>query len=274
MQTVVYECAVTGETVSFDGPLYGETLASLRGYKWAYSLGAHSVSGVGLQAREVTANFKVTSRFELDRARKLFTADMREGKPGTLVIDSRWRQKAFITAHEPSDITPELMTSQLTIVLLDGVWWREGATVECAVHSAEGGTWLDLPSDLPFDLQAPRMSAHVENIMPSSMPFRLRIYGPSNNPRVRIGGNDYMLDVLIPSGGYVTVDSRSRAATLVAANGDTSNVLSSAHRGSGLGGGAYIFEPLAPGVSQVEWDGSFGFDVTPIVEEVEPAWSM
>ena len=274
MKTLAYVSATTGEQISFEGPLYGETLPAMRGHKWSYTLGSHAISATSLPAREITIDIKALDLATLDRLRVLASADMQANTPGKLLVDRAWQQHALITTHEPQEITPTMVSSQLTVALLDGVWTRDGETVQCAVHTASGGTWLDLPTDLPFDLQAPRMSSHVVNPMLSACDWRMTIYGPAHNPRVRIAGNDYMLDVLIPQGGYVLVDQHDRTVTLTQPNGDVSNVLGSAHRGSGLGSGQYIFEPIPAGVSTIEWDGSFGFDLTPILLEVELPWSM
>ena len=45
------------------------------------------------------------------------------------------------------------------------------------------------------------------------------------------------------------------------------------HSRRGQGGGEYIFQPASPGTHEVEWDRSFGFDLTWYEEEGEPPWS-
>ena len=64
-----------------------------------------------------------------------------------------------------------------------------------------------------------------------------------------------------------------RSVTLVAADGSTTDVFAKARRGNGSGSGEYIFQPASPGVHEVEWDRSFGFDLTWYEEEGEPPWS-
>ena len=61
--------------------------------------------------------------------------------------------------------------------------------------------------------------------------------------------------------------------TIVNADGSTADAFPQARRGVGLGGGEYIFQPLPPGRHEIEWDGSFGLDLTWFEEEGEPPWS-
>lgn len=263
------------QAIRFNNGLYAGTAENLRGWKYEYTTSHADISGVSMAGREITIPLlSHLDRSLIDRLRRVSAFDVTQRTPGTLVADTGWRIKAYITKCAISSITKHTLTAEITVVLVDGVWMREGERVQCAVHTASGDQWLDLPTNLPFDLQAPRMSSRVVNPMLSACDWRMTLYGPAHNPRVRIAGNDYMLDVLIPQGGYVLVDQHERTIQLTAPNGDVSNVLGSAHRGSGLGSGQYIFEPIPAGASTIEWDGSFGFDLTPILLEVELPWSM
>ena len=106
-------------------------------------------------------------------------------------------------------------------------------------------------------------------------PLKFTIYGPAVNPAIRIDGNWYRVDLTISEGGYLVVDPLAvpRAVTLVNADGSTVDAFSKARRGEGLGGGEYIFQPASAGTHEVEWDKSFGFDLTWYEEEGEPPWS-
>lgn len=92
MQSLEYACAATGERIGFEGPLYGETLAGLRGRVWDYSIGARGLTGITRGAREETVAVKIhDSPSTLDLLRRLADADMAAGTPGTLVADANGR---------------------------------------------------------------------------------------------------------------------------------------------------------------------------------------
>lgn len=136
-------------------------------------------------------------------------------------------------------------------------------------------TFLDLPYDLPYDLGVPSTRRYVDVGEWGAAPLRFVVYGPCVNPAVRIDGNWYRVDVTVPDGGYLVVDplATPRSVTLVAADGSTADAFAKARRGNGLGSGEYVFQPASPGVHEVEWDRSFGFDLTWYEEEGEPPWS-
>lgn len=250
------------------------SIPELRTVEWDYDVTPGNLTGVTCPAVERHVKLICTNPAILDSMRAMFDADLLNRTPGTLTVNGEWSHRCYLTASEPDETSPSTVTAQLTIVLLDGVWRRDADTIQCVVHQGDtGNTWLDLPFDLPFDLQAPRMSASVTNTLPYGVKWRMIVYGPASNPRVSIGGNEIMVDVLVPDGGYLTIDAIARTVVLTAANGDVTNVFGKARRGIGQGSGTYVFEPIAPGTSVIEWDGSFGFDLTPVEERSVPPWS-
>ena len=164
-------------------------------------------------------------------------------------------------------------SAELTVVLLDGVW-RRGHTLSFERSaSAEGGDFLDLPYDLPYDLGPRSASGLFSSSEWGEHPVRLVVHGPCANPAVRIDGNVHRVDVAVYEGCRLVVDPLARTVSVVDRAGGEFDVFPAAHRGEGLGSGEYIFEPAGPGRHEVGWDGSFRFDLTWYEEEGEPPWS-
>ena len=59
MRTLSYMCGVTGESIGFEGPLYGETLTGLRSRIWDYSLAARGLTGSTRKTRETTVTVTI-----------------------------------------------------------------------------------------------------------------------------------------------------------------------------------------------------------------------
>lgn len=133
---------------------------------------------------------------------------------------------------------------------------------------------LDYPHGYPHDYSESATSPDVESSVLTPSDVRIVVYGPAVNPYVIVGGNTYQVNVTVPSGGYLTIDGRDKTIVLTLADGTTRNEFAAGVRGSGLGGGSYIFEPLQPGIQDVTWDGSFGLDFGWYEEEGEPPWSQ
>ena len=251
------------------------TAEGVRGREWGYSIGYRSIAAATRAARECSMSVTFLDLSAADELRRLADRDVAMATPGTLAIDG-WTQRAYITAADPSSISRAHMSAKLTVVLLDGVW-RKGHTVafEQLTATSGNGEFLDLPYDLPYDLGVPSTRRYVDVGEWGAAPLRFVVYGPCVNPAVRIDGNWYRVDVTVPDGGYLVVDplATPRSVTLVAADGSTTDAFAKARRGNGSGSGEYIFQPASPGVHEVEWDRSFGFDLTWYEEEGEPPWS-
>lgn len=251
------------------------TAEGVRGREWGYSIGYRSIAAATRAARECSMLVTFLDLSVADELRRLADRDVAMATPGTLAIDG-WSQRAYITAADPSSISRAHMAAKLTVVLLDGVW-RKGHTVafEQLTATSGDGEFLDLPYDLPYDLGVPSTRRYVDVGEWGAAPLRFVVYGPCVNPAVRIDGNWYRVDVTVPDGGYLVVDplATPRSVTLVAADGSTTDAFAKARRGEGLGSGEYVFQPASPGVHEVEWDRSFGFDLTWYEEEGEPPWS-
>lgn len=251
------------------------TAEGVRGREWGYSIGYRSIAAATRAARECSMSVTFLDLSVADELRRLADRDVAMATPGTLAVDG-WSQRAYITAAEPTSISRAHMAADLTVVLLDGVW-RKGHTVafEQLTATSGDGEFLDLPYDLPYDLGVPSTRRYVDVGEWGAAPLRFVVYGPCVNPAVRIDGNWYRVDVTVPDGGYLVVDplATPRSVTLVAADGSTTDAFAKARRGDGLGSGEYVFQPASPGVHEVEWDRSFGFDLTWYEEEGEPPWS-
>lgn len=251
------------------------TAEGIRGREWEYSVGYRAIAAATRAARKCSLSVTFLDLSVADELRRLADRDVAMATPGTLAVDG-WSQRAYITAAEPSSISRAHMAADLTVVLLDGVW-RKGHTVafEQLTATSGDGEFLDLPNDLPYDLGVPSTRRYVDVGEWGAAPLRFVVYGPCVNPAVRIDGNWYRVDVTVPDGGYLVVDplATPRSVTLVAADGSTADAFAKARRGNGLGSGEYVFQPASPGVHEVEWDRSFGFDLTWYEEEGEPPWS-
>lgn len=251
------------------------TAEGIRGREWEYSVGYRAIAAATRAARKCSLSVTFLDLSVADELRRLADRDVAMATPGTLAVDG-WSQRAYITAAEPSSISRAHMAADLTVVLLDGVW-RKGHTVafEQLTATSGDGEFLDLPYDLPYDLGVPSTRRYVDVGEWGAAPLRFVVYGPCVNPAVRIDVNWYRVDVTVPDGGYLVVDplATPRSVTLVAADGSTADAFAKARRGNGLGSGEYVFQPASPGVHEVEWDRSFGFDLTWYEEEGEPPWS-
>lgn len=275
MASLTYISGTGRQRVDMDVlPVSVGTGNELRGRAWDYSLRYRSITGANRPAREAQLDTWILDRAEADRMRRVFDRDVANGTPGTFVAYGAWEQRAYVTAMDARGIYADALAQRLTCVLLDGVWRRENVRhfdPEADEPTVYG--WLDHAHDYSYDYsENPKPDEVTANdYVPSAI--KLVVFGPVDDPAVTIGGNLYEVDVTVPSGGYLLVDGLAKTVALVTANGTVTNVFDKAVRGTGEGGGSYIFQPLPVGESAVVWDRTFGFDVHYYDEEGEPPWA-
>ena len=250
----------------------------LRENAWKYTLGSFNLTGVTRFAREATLTVSARKGSFFDKMSSIFDGEMDTQTPGTLVVDDSWSQHCYVPKTSTSAATSmpdQPSTQQWTVVLLDGVWRRSLGVQSYSptAHDVVTSSGLDLPTDLAFDLGATSSTQRtIRNNTERASAFVMTIYGPVSSPQITIGDNIYELTGSIPPGGYVRVSSINRTITLVDADGDVSSVFDWGVRGSGRGGGNYIFERIAPGDQEVSWPSSFTFDLELIEERSDPTW--
>ncbi|MCB4866252.1 hypothetical protein [Bifidobacterium pseudocatenulatum] len=275
---MTYRCGATQDrTVNLIDPagLMVKRIEPLRTHAWEVELAAHGIDSASLNASSVQLEATCADLNVLDVAGELFDADVKavassrsKADSGLLTVDG-WSQTALVTGIEPSYDPPGPAKYTLTVALLDGLWRKRDDVQHFWSDALQPG--LDL--DYPHDYMPTTRNASVVNSAVSAMPFEMVIYGPVSEPSITMGGNTYELHMDIPSGAYVTINSveGQRSIVMTAENGDLTNVFAKGERGTGMGSGSYIFEPLPSGEHQVQWKG-FGFDLTVIRERSVPAW--
>lgn len=272
---IVYISGVGGDAYRLNDGIYVGRPSDLFSREWSYSIGYASVSSATRKARTARLKAFFADVAKADAFRRACDRDVSRGVAGTLNVDG-WSQRCMVMESAADKVSEGFFTAELTVVLLDGVW-RKGHTdsFELLTAAAGDGEFLDLPYDLPYDLGVPSTRKYVDISGWGEAPLRLTVYGPCVNPAIRIDGNWYRVDVTVPDGGYMVVDplATPRSVTVVGPDGSVTDAFPKSRRGDGLGGGEYIFQPASPGTHEVEWDRSFGFDLTWYEEESEPPWS-
>ncbi len=262
----------SGERIDFDGDsIFVGTGDDLRSSVWSYSLDYRDVSALTRPARKATVEAAILDLSEADRLRRAAELDAQRKQPGSLYVDG-WFQRCYILAIEPSEIRPTYIKEDLEIVLLDGFYGAWETASFWSIANDPDSEWLDLPTDAPFDLMQPRAVEIIKNDSHLPSPIKLTLFGPAVNPYVIIGSNRYALNLSIPDGARAEIDATvfPRTIKLVSQHGDETDEFAAGVRGSGVGGGEYIFEDLQPGTSSVAWPGSFGFELSWLKQEGSP----
>lgn len=235
----------------------------LRDWEWSYSTGkgsgrVTSFSRRPSKPRKVKLPVGIAAAtgergLELrNRVLAIGEPDVVAGEPGELWLGD-WSMRCWIVAGQPTRYWYDDRYAEVSLTLLveDPSWVR--ATTRLLVPetaSAAGGR--DFPRDFPFDLLRERASTKVAVAGDSPSPFLWRTFGPATSPYLRIAGNLYRVNVDVPEGARLEVDSRERRVELVLADGTRTSQYARRERGA-AGSGSYIFEEIPCGESELAW---------------------
>lgn len=264
----------SGVSHNLDGnAVFSGIAKDFRSYEWSYSLGAKRVTSLVRNARKIELTLYALSISEADDLRRAFEKDVISQTPGQFVADGYY-QRAYIVAGDLDHIheTADTLTAKFDVILLDGYWRKP--LQKSFVHTAKvQNDYLDYPYDYAHDYGVGFLPSQVETDSLEESPVIITIYGAAVNPYIDIGSNRYQVNVTVPAGGYLVIDGVNHTITLFDMYGNPQNVFDSGVRGTGAGGGSYVFETLKPGASSVTWPSGFGFDLEYYLIEGVPRWS-
>lgn len=199
--------------------------------------------------------------------------------PGRLHVGD-WYLTCYVVKGAPSFRTSDGVRYDVTLATDDQVWRRESTRhlLPNTGREMENET-LDYPHDYGHDYGTSSVAGvtiDVPGVTPCDL--RLTIYGHAVSPYVRIGSNTYQVNVTVPSGAILTIDTTRKGSmlgdsvVLRGRYGDEQDVFSKRLRGS-EGSGSYIYELVPPGPQTVSWPQSFGVDVTIIERRGRLPWT-
>lgn len=127
---------------------------------------------------------------------------------------------------------------------------------------------LDYPYDYPSDFSSKVLLSTLENKSHLPMDFKMVIYGPVINPMVTVENNIYKINTEVKANEYLVIDTREHIVALIDNVGNKTLKYNSRDKKYD------VFAKIPSGVHSVQWDGSFGFDVTAYQRRSEPEWIL
>lgn len=137
------------------------------------------------------------------------------------------------------------------------------------VSSQSTEEYLSYPFGYPYRYSVPQDAAFLDNDHYAPCDFQMIVYGPCENPAVRVDGHLYEVAATLYAGDHLKVDSRDHTVIQCKPDGRQINLFNQRRKDSNL------FEKIQPGRSAVSWvTGAFGFDLILFQERSEPKWIL
>lgn len=203
----------------------------------------------------------------------ILAADVQACRPGRL-YDGPWYVECIVKSSAKDLWWYEggVAKASLVFYVPDPVWTREHAERYWRASSGGSGGTLDYPYDYPHEYRSSSLRKTIDNPGFAPAPVAITVYGPTDAPRIVMGGNVYEVAAPLSEGDLLIVDGLARSIVRRRANGSEENVFSSRRGVQRVGSGSYVFQPLPSGASSLSWDGSFGFDVVVYERRMERRW--
>lgn len=268
-----------GEAFDLSGrPYTGITGDDPKGWKLEASGHAYLPAKREFKATVQAVGSKQATRRALDRMLDKCDRDAREETPGRLSY-GEWYIDCYVIEGDCNELGGNAVY-ELTFAAPDPAWKRDVLhRFFPASGSAAVELGVDYPHDYPHDYGAKATGETLAIDTVGECDLRIVIYGPAVSPYVRIGGNVYQVDVTVPDGGLLTIDSARKASmagdavVLRDRFGNATDVFNKRRRGY-EGSGNYIFQRIAPGEDiGVSWPQSFGFDLHVIERRGRLPWT-
>lgn len=209
-----------------------------------------------------------------DKLYDIVSVDADECKPGKLYMDD-WYVTGYVSQSSIS-----LHQYAQDVAMFDFVFESDDPYWTCEHHFSSGDATnlgLDYPHDYPHDFgnALTRIEINNPDVVPSK--FKLIIQKQCSNPSITIGNNNYQVDVNLEDGELLVIDTMTdgtkKTITKKSSSGVGTNVFRYRHGIQRKGSGSYIFEPIPSGISLVNWDGTFAWDLTIYERRLQRRWA-
>lgn len=293
--TVTYENN-RGESLVLTEHPYYLSVEDLMSYSWSYTQKEYrrgnKVAGFAKDIGTFSITLHVLGETEEDRNKatdafnNLIEKDIYDGELGklyfkddTLGADEKgWFTYCYIIASDTTKWSAGVpaIKKKLTVVRERESWYhitkKESYTeqdIDPEVQTQTGVKDYEEGYDYAFDYMRDTKSV-TDIVNPSVLgsDFIVVIHGAADRPEIRIGDTVIHVDIEVPDGAYLTVDSTKKTITLTLADGAVINAF-------GARDSAYnIFQRIGTGRQTISWNGAFRWGVQLIEERSEPRWHM
>lgn len=264
------------ETIRLDSHVCQMQVGTVFDSSWNYEGNKMKVSKIYKSNREITTEITISAQSEkefddaVNHFFEVIEADTEAGVAGKLFVGEYYllcniisnKKKFWEEMHRGMDCS-------ITILKRQFFWYKEitRSFFKRGSEAVSEAVFLKYPYNYPFKYSSSKQD-EIDNDHYASSDFLIRIYGPCENPEIRINGHLYKASVTLENRSYLEIDSRVKRITKTFNDGIKKNMFNSREKNSD------IFKKIPVGKSWIQWeDAAFGFDLTLYQERGEPKWS-
>ena len=242
-------------------------------YSWDCETANNKISGFYRDSVTIPVTVTVTADtdqeyFEvLEEFYSVIAKDIESVEPGRLYLGNQYLE-CYISGDLKKDafMGVPIQVKNLTIVTDRPLWVCENSYTfhSYVVSSSDNKRYA---GRYPYRYANGLSNTYIQNPHFTDANFSLAIYGPVVNPQVSIGGQNYLVNIILEEGERLEIDSRTETITKIMATGERVNAFHNREKGKAF------FRKIPPGRQPVSWAGGFDWDLMIYEERSEPKWS-
>lgn len=205
---------------------------------------------------------------------KIVNYDVLSGANGRL-YDGEWYGVGNFPSEAVTtyDKTRGLWTSTLGFSMPVEVWRRDLPSFVFDGDQDAGTVpaipLANYPDNYPHGYTSGNLESSIETDTAFPSPFEMVIFGQCTNPSVTIGGHVYNVNVTVPAGSRLIINSMTKKIVVY----DAQNVATNVFQYQNHEADKYIFEPIPPGVLEVRYQNIPRIILTVTEERSAAKWS-
>lgn len=271
------------EKIDLGKPPYQLQISDLFNYAHRYEGNNNRISRIYRDVTEISANLTIEADTEhefcecVNRFYEVVEVDTVANVSGKLYIGDYYLLCNIVASSKAfwSDLYNG-MDNKVRLLTPYPLWCREiqrsfyknNAAYQAVTLADGSAAYLMYPYGYPYMYSSATNVSYLQNDHYSACGFKMVIYGPCENPAIRIDNHLYEVQCSVLSDEYVVVDTRDNTIKKYAADGTIKNLFNARNKKSD------IFAKIPAGALTVSWNLAFGFDVILFQERSEPKWSL
>lgn len=273
-----YKSGSTGEEIELSGEKIRTHIktAGLYDYEWEIEETKLALGSKVTRIVKKSEKYKMLIDFcgnaneRAEAAEKFFRVTERDvitEKPGKLIFKNSYIACYIIGSKYENSKNARIVRKETTVYAPYPFWIREK---EYSFH-AQNKTSTDnkiYPLKYPFRYANGMENTYIINPHFTDANFLLRVYGPSVNPLVNIGGYPYLVNTVLEKGEYLEINSLEGTVEKTMNDGERINIFHTRAKGT-----KSVFKKIPAGRQNITWPGEFDFDLIIYEERSEPKWN-